>query len=229
MFQGFSDDQLSEAPLPPAFFTELLPQFDDLAEMKLVIYSLWRLYYSEAVFKYLRLEDILADQRFSSGMGKTPAEAKKNVGCGLARAVERRVLLCAEMTVNRRKECYYFLNTPKGKAAVEAIQSGKWRITENPQLPPELLVEKPNIFELYEQNIGPLTPIIADALKDAEMDFPAQWVQDAFRIAVEKNKRNWRYILAILKRWKQEGRDDRKDRRDSEEARRRYAEWENPH
>jgi fucose permease len=42
-------------------------------------------------------------------------------------------------------------------------------------------------------------------------------------------KRNWHYIDAILQRWQEGGRDDRKDkqdRRDTEEARRRYGEWE---
>jgi DNA replication protein len=53
-------------------------------------------------------------------------------------------------------------------------------------------------------------------------------VQDAFRIAVENNKRNWRYIQAILRRFQEKGRHERgqQDRRDTEKDRRRYAEWE---
>ncbi len=51
--------------------------------------------------------------------------------------------------------------------------------------------------------------------------------EDAFRIAVENNKRNWRYIKAILRRWQEKGRHERQqDRRDTEKDRRRYAEWE---
>jgi DNA replication protein DnaD len=71
--------------------------------------------------------------------------------------------------------------------------------------------------------------MIADALRDAEKTYQANWIEDAFRIAVERNKRNWHYIEAILHRWLEGGRDDRKDkqdRRDTEEARRRYKEWE---
>jgi len=41
--------------------------------------------------------------------------------------------------------------------------------------------ERPNIFKLYEENIGPLTPLIADALKDAEKTYPPEWVPKPWR------------------------------------------------
>ena len=61
---------------------------------------------------------------------------------------------------------------------------------------------------LYEQNIGMLTPMIADELRDAERHYPAEWIADAFREAVELNKRSWRYVVRILERWRVEGRKD---------------------
>jgi DNA replication protein len=79
---------------------------------------------------------------------------------------------------------------------------------------------------LYEENIGALTPMIAEELKEAEDTYPAEWISDAFRIAVENNVRNWRYVSAILTRWKEKGRDERKNRRDTEKDRRRYTDWE---
>jgi len=62
-----------------------------------------------------------------------------------------------------------------------------------------------NIFELYENNFGLLTPMIADTLKDAEQTYPAEWIKVAMTEAVTNNKRNWKYVEAILKRWKAEG------------------------
>jgi DNA replication protein len=67
-------------------------------------------------------------------------------------------------------------------------------------------VERPNIFVLYEQNIGLLSPLLADELKDAADMYPAEWIEAAFREAVQHNKRNWSYIRAILRRWETEGR-----------------------
>ncbi len=81
-----------------------------------------------------------------------------------------------------------------------------------------MTVERPNIFALYEQNIGPLTPILADGLRDAEQQYPEDWIRDAFRIAVNNNARSWNYIDAILRSWKEKGRDER-DQRTSKEDR----------
>lgn len=58
-----------------------------------------------------------------------------------------------------------------------------------------------NIFQFYSENIGPLTPFISDALQDAEKRYPANWIEAAFKIAVERNARNWKYIDAILRDW----------------------------
>jgi len=99
----------------------------------------------------------------------------------------------------------YFFNTPLGRVAVEQIEAGAWRPADGDE-PVEILPERPNIFRLYEDNVGPLTPMIADALKDAQQEYPAHWLEEAMRVAVESNARSWRYILAVLERWRAEGR-----------------------
>lgn len=65
--------------------------------------------------------------------------------------------------------------------------------------------EKMDVFNAYEQNMGLLTPMIADQLKDAETEYTAEWVIEAIGVAVKQEKRNWSYCEAILKRWKVEG------------------------
>ncbi|HEV2474582.1 MAG TPA: DnaD domain protein, partial [Chthonomonadales bacterium] len=70
----------------------------------------------------------------------------------------------------------------------------------------QVQIERPNIFILYEQNIGLLSPLIADELKDAAEQYPVEWIEAAFREAVLHNKRKWSYIRAILRRWETEGR-----------------------
>jgi len=64
-----------------------------------------------------------------------------------------------------------------------------------------------NIFTLYEQNIGMITPMIAEELKEAENLYPPQWIEEAFKEAVTLNKRSWKYIARILERWASEGKD----------------------
>ncbi len=74
----------------------------------------------------------------------------------------------------------------------------------------ELPTARPNIFTLYEKSIGALYGNISEELKDAETQYPPEWLEDAFAEAVRQNKRNWAYISAILKRWQNEGRDSKK-------------------
>lgn len=63
------------------------------------------------------------------------------------------------------------------------------------------------ICRLYEGEIGIITPMIADAIRDAEKNYPVGWVEDAIQAASRRQVRNWAYIEAILKRWKIDGKN----------------------
>ena len=102
----------------------------------------------------------------------------------------------------------FFLNTEPDRLAVEQIQSGEIQLDGIVKTESALIREKLNIFTLYEQHVGLLTPIIAEELKEAEDAYPALWIEDAFREAVSLNKRSWRYISRILERWDSQGKDD---------------------
>lgn len=69
---------------------------------------------------------------------------------------------------------------------------------------------RPNCFRLYEQNIGTLTPMLAEKLRQAEKDYPEDWMQWAFDVAVTNGARNWAYVEACLKNRKA-GREPRKN------------------
>jgi len=124
---------------------------------------------------------------------------------------------------------WYFFNTPRSRKVVNELQGGQmvpvrmFNVVEEQSVQEsdmaqtaviqtnnnsskvtrtvQVQVERPNIFVLYEQNIGLLTPLIADQLKDAADQYPQEWIEAAFREAVQHNKRNWSYISAILRRW----------------------------
>jgi DnaD/phage-associated family protein len=79
-----------------------------------------------------------------------------------------------------------------------------------------LTLERPDVFGLYEQNIGMVTPILADRLTEALQSYPEEWIQDAIAESVAYNRRSWRYIQRILENWSTEGRADETNRRDHE-------------
>ena len=57
---------------------------------------------------------------------------------------------------------------------------------------------RPNIFSVYESEIGPLTPMIAEELEAAVGDFTESWVEDAIHEAAVYGARSWAYCRSIL-------------------------------
>jgi len=227
-FKGFAEGNLRLTPVPGPFFTELLPDIDHLGELKVTLYTFWRLASQEGAFRYLRQTDFTEDDSFMHGLQADSHQPGQSLAEALRRCVQRGTLLEATVTLDKDPESLYFLNSAKGRAALQAIEKGDWRPTGDPSAPLDLSLDHPNIFQLYEGHIGPLTPMIADTLREAEETYPADWIEEAIHLAVENNVRRWSYVAAILRRWQEEGRHDRKDGRDTEKDRRRYAEeWGN--
>lgn len=77
--------------------------------------------------------------------------------------------------------------------------------------PPE--PERPNLFAVYEREIGLLTPAVSDRLMVAEEEYPPGWAEAAMSEAARQNKRSWAYVEGILKRWKVDGFQSKKSRK----------------
>ncbi|MBI1855349.1 MAG: hypothetical protein HYR93_05735, partial [Chloroflexi bacterium] len=162
MFKGFTDSE-TFTQLPDSFFHHLLKEIKDADELKVTAYFLWRIEFINDPFRALCQTD------FESGLLGLSTE---EVASGLEKAVQRGSLL----KVQKDALFYFLLNSPRGRAAVQAMESERW----NPKIGGAIVpVERPNVFKLYEENIGPLTPLIADALKDAEEIYSSEWVADA--------------------------------------------------
>lgn len=205
-FNGFPPGKVRMVDVPATFFSDLLPLLDDPAELKVILFCFWALPQKDKKYRYLRRQDFASNDDLVRGLSALDPEADPDtlLDNALTRAIERGALLRAEVNLDKGIEHLYFVNTALGRAAVSQLQAGRWKPldTDNPV---EILPERPNIYRLYEDNIGPLTAMIGDALKDAEKDYPSEWISDAIQEAVESNKRSWRYVLRILKRWEREG------------------------
>jgi DnaD/phage-associated family protein len=209
MFKGFTDSE-TFTRLPDSFFHHLLNGISDADELKVTLYAIWRIEHIDGPFRALCETDF--DPK---DLGLSAAEAAS----GLNKAVERGSLLKSV----HEADVFYFLNSPRGRAAAQAFAKGDWRASAQVKPVP---VERPNIFKLYEENIGPLTPIIADMLREAEKEYRNEWFEEAFEIAVTRNVRNWKYVEAVLKRWKEKGKNERKDQQNAGEDFKRYSEGE---
>jgi len=228
-FTGFSTDRQKTVRVPEGFFEELLPQITSMLEMKVTLYLFWRLARNGrqgAAPRMVGMAELEEDAGLRATLtpNKGPRPVDEALREGLELAVGRGTIL--QIWVREepndisagRAEQWYVLNTRENRAWIEGLGKGEVDLAGAPFLdggtqpaphPRRLRViaERPNIYALYEQNIGLLTPILAEQLQDAEARYPLDWIDDAFREAVANNKRSWRYIERILERWAAEGKD----------------------
>jgi DNA replication protein len=244
-FTGFSSDRQRAVRVPEGFFAELLPQITSMLEMKVSLYLVWRLSRpgsrdAEASPIMCSLDELAGDDQLRAALApvKGPRTHEEAMREGLEMAVSRGTLLqiwVREEPSNGhygRAERWYLLNTRENREWVDALAGGRVDVASTPMgrhdpgdsilaAPPQpvrVVVERPNVYALYEQNIGLLTPMLAERLQEAESRYPRDWIEAAFEEAVALNKRNWRYIERILERWASEGKQSGKVRGRAEQS-----------
>lgn len=197
-------------PLPSIFYSALLPEIEDITELKVTLYVLATLYQKRGYPRFITRHELLTNpslRRCLKGAGESEEKA-------LVKALG---MMVSRGTIIGVQDDIYLLNTASDREAVEKIKKGeislpqlaaKGQVGAVFEVAAETAAETPDIFSLYEENIGMLTPLIADELKEAEKLYPRQWIEDATKEAVALNKRNWRYIARILEHWSSEGKSD---------------------
>ena len=218
-FSGFTP-RMQFTPIPNVFFSNLLPQISDVAELKTTLHIFELLYHKRGYPRFTTYRELAGNASLMSSLRKEkepPAEALRKA---LELATKRGTVLHIVLDRDGAPEDIYFLNTASDRPLMTKIQNGEINLSGLKAERPVYIEteEQPDIFTLYEQNIGMLTPIIADELREAEKLYPESWVKDAIKEAVSRNKRNWKYISKILERWSTEGRSDGTHRGDSKKT-----------
>lgn len=210
-FEGFKNSDFmgsSTIRLPSRFFTDLLPIIDDLAELKVTMYAYSWLWQKEGDYRYLRRRDFLNSDSLMEGLAVIDPNAKPEaiLDKALERTVERQTLLRADAELIDKTEVLYFFHTERGRVAVTLVRIGEW-VPGDLDNPVEILPDRRNIYQLFEEYIGGMTPRITEELKDFEKELPERWIKDAIILAVERNARSWHFVRAVLDRWSREGKE----------------------
>lgn len=217
-FGGFPD-RMQFTPLPNLFFSSLLPQINDVAELKVTLHIFEELYRKRGYPRFVTYNELLGNTGLRHSLKQMTAPPEAALRQALEMATQRGTFLHLVLDRDGKTEDIYFLNTESQREIVAKIQSGELELSGlKPAAQTELPAEEaPDIFTLYEENIGLLTPKIADELREAGKLYPEAWIKDAIEEAVKQNVRKWSYISAILERWSSEGKGSGAYRRDSAE------------
>lgn len=193
--------------VPEAFFTQIIPVIRDIVELKVILYIFHCLSQKSTNPAFVTHNELL-----SSG----PAFlflTKEVFSKALKSAIQDKAFLHSNLRLQDKQQDIYFANIGSNKELIKQIKRRELTLKEGFEIHKEEHVhQSSNIFVLYEQNIGMITPILSDELKAAIDLYPAQWIEEAFKEAVLLNKRSWRYIARILERWAREGKSSGADK-----------------
>lgn len=214
-FSGFPA-KTQYSPLPRLFLSVLLPEIADITELRVTIYTLAALYQKPGYPRFVTLNELLKNVSLRQCL-RQPGDTEENTLIKTLEAMAKRgTVLHLSPGKDNVAEDVYLLNSESERQAAEKIKNGVLTLAglkagkeeENAAPKEGNPSETPDIFTLYEENIGMLTPLIADSLKEAELHYPKNWIAAAITEAAVGNKRSWRYIQAILERWSTEGKSD---------------------
>jgi len=215
-FRGFPA-KMQFTPLPDLFFSRLLPQISDIIELKTTLYIMQVLYHKRGYPRFITYRELLSNTSLMGSLKEVAGSPGEVLHQALEMATKRGTILHIVLDKDGVPEDIYFLNTKSDRQVMTKVQNGELTLSGlKSRGQAEIETEElPDIFTLYEKNMGMLTPMIAEELREAEKLYPETWIRDAIKEAVNQNKRKWSYISAILERWSAEGRSDGTYRRDS--------------
>lgn len=208
-FTGFTTDKL--IGLPPELFSEVIPAISLPSELKVTLHVFYRLSRTRGPSpRRVSWDELLGDRALKRGLRAISKlrPTEELLAEGLDAAVRRTSLLHVALPDEARVVNWYVVNTAANRLwAGEAALAGK-------ALGPNGTADedRPSLLGLYEQNIGLVTPMLLDELREAEERYPHHWIEEAMREAVSANARSWRYIRKILERWAVNGRQHAPDR-----------------
>lgn len=207
-FTSFSTDGL--IGLPPELFSTVIPAITLPSELKVTLHMFYRLSQQRTVPRRLSWDDLASDRLLSRSLRAISKvrPVTELLDEGLDAAVRRATVLHVALPGNGRLVNWYLMHTAFNRAWVE--QARQHQPVLEPGIPTS--EQRPSLITLYEQNIGLVTPLLVDELREAEERYPPDWIEAAIREAVQANVRSWRYVRKVLERWATHGKQNASNR-----------------
>lgn len=227
--------------VPSQFFTDVLPAITDEAELRTTLYALYAIGRTRGAVHAVRASVLASEGPLLRTLAVCAhgEDVPGVVRTALAAAAAHGVLLACPLPDG---DTLYFLHTESARRAIARVQSGALVVPSGINRAGDARGDRAAIADgngaagaslaalaaqhgapssaaqVYEQEIGVLSPAVADAVQHALEQYPEPWIVDAIRLAAERNARSWRYVEGILRRWQAEGRNDAASGRSADDA-----------
>ncbi|MEJ2047769.1 MAG: ATP-binding protein, partial [Dehalococcoidia bacterium] len=123
-FRGFPA-KMQFTALPNLFFSTLLPQISDIAELKVTLYLLATLHRRRGYPRFVSRGELLGSTSLMRGFSREGEPAAEALARALEMATRRGTILHLALDKGGATEDVYFLNTESDRETVARIQSGK--------------------------------------------------------------------------------------------------------
>lgn len=195
-------DRQETLRVPAEFFSDVVPLCRDSAELKAVLLVVECAARSSGPL--VPLDSLLLPPFPARVVGlDSPVPAGERLVRVLERAVAAGALLRVSTGNGDLQTISYLVATRSNRELADRLRRGDHSAARRMRVPAGTRadISRPNAFALFERHIGPLTPIVAERLRDAEEMYPREWLEEAIESAARNNRRNWRYIETLLSQW----------------------------
>ena len=191
-------------PVPNPLLADLLVEITDPDELRITLRAVWALHQERGFPPSVTMSDLAADRTVAAMLGTAAEDLEIRVSALLDQAAERGTLL---KIAERGGPYRYFLNTEPVRRALARQGFVPADTSEAADAEAELeswqdleaAVEPSLAVTAYEENIGHITPLVAEKISDAIDDYTELAVVEAIRTAAARDGRYWNYIAALLR------------------------------
>ena len=207
-FRGFPA-RMEFTSVPNLLFSGLLPQLDDLAELKVTLFVIAALYRKKGAPRYIGRTELLADAAVVESLRDLGDSVEATLDAALRQAAARGTVIALAVGEGKDAETAYLLNDEAGRQAAAKVAAGVLVLQgKKVRLVPLSEVAPSDIIAAYEDKIGLCTPAVAARLKEARRTFPEDWLLDAIQEAALQKTHNIKDVIKILEIWSAEARKD---------------------
>ena len=170
--EGFPDDS-KLTPVPNLVFGPLLEELDDLPALKCLLRAFWLHSQKKSFPRFLTRGELVTDRTMARALASERAQLDEALDGALGKLEELGLLIHLRMRQGEGNVDVYMPNTREGRMTSAHVKAKGLGVTvQSPPRQRQAPAAKPNIFVLYEENIGIIGPIMAEILKSAEETYP---------------------------------------------------------